>query len=88
VRTSERGLFNSGFLPRNRNQMPDRSFPPPWSSEEHSSYYVIRDRNGQGLAYIYYEKEPGRRRVAKLLSKDEARQIAANFATLPELMRR
>jgi hypothetical protein len=35
-----------------------RRFPPPWSSEEHSAYYVVRDRNGQGLAYIYYENEP------------------------------
>ena len=67
--------------------MTDRSFPPPWSSEEHSGYYVIRDRNGQGLAYIYYENEPGQRKVAKLLSKDQARRIAANFAKQPELLR-
>ena len=68
--------------------MTDRSFPPPWSSEEHSGYYVIRDRNGRALAYIYYEHEPGRRSTAKLLSKDEARRIAANFAGLPELLRK
>jgi len=75
MRTSERGLFNSSFrLPSaDRSQMPDRTFPPPWSFEEHSAYYVVRGRNGQRLAYIYYENEPGRRSAAKLLSKDEAR---------------
>jgi hypothetical protein len=66
--------------------MPDRSFPPPWSSEEHSVYYVARDCNEQGLAYIYYENESGGRQGAKLLSKDEARRIAANNARLGELL--
>jgi hypothetical protein len=42
----------------------------------------LRDANGQALSYIYYACEPGRRSAAKLLSKDEARRIAANIAKL------
>jgi len=43
----------------------------------------VRDANRQQLAYLYYENERGRRSAAKLLSKDEARRIAANIAKLP-----
>jgi hypothetical protein len=38
------------------------------------------DANRQQLAHVYYESEPGRRSAAKLLTKDEARRIAANIA--------
>jgi hypothetical protein len=52
-----------------------RRFPPPWSAELQPNYYVIRDANGQQLAYIYYSNEPDRQTAAKLLSKEMAREL-------------
>jgi hypothetical protein len=49
--------------------------------------FLIQNTEFGGLAYVYFEDEPGRRSVAKLLSKDEARRIAANIAALPVFIR-
>jgi hypothetical protein len=66
-----------------------RRFPPPWDIEEHNqSCYIVRDDNRQALAYVYFESEPGRRTAAGLLTRDEARPIAANIAKLPGQLRK
>jgi hypothetical protein len=49
--------------------------------------FIVKDSSGQALAYVYYEDDPGRRSAAKLLSKDEARRIAATVAKLPRLLK-
>ena len=64
-----------------------RRFPPPWSIEESSARFIVRDRDKQALAYVYYENESGRRSAAKLLTRDEAFLIAVNIAKLPSVPR-
>ena len=58
--------------------MTSRRFPPPWTIKELAECFIVRDANGQALAYVYFEDEPGRRSAARLLTRDEARRIAAN----------
>ena len=60
-----------------------RRFPPPWTVGDQSSCFVVRGHNGQALAYIYFDEEPGRRSAAKPLTKDEARRIAVNCGQAP-----
>ena len=64
------------------------SHPAPWSVEETAACFVVRDHSGQVLTCVYFEVEPGRRSVATLFTRDEARHIAAAVAKLPELWRK
>ena len=39
---------------------PLRRLLPPWSIEEREESFIVKDANGQQLAYLYFEDEPQR----------------------------
>jgi hypothetical protein len=54
--------------------METRRFPPPWSVDEADSKldrwcFIVRDANGQALAYVYFEEEPGHRAASAIAFK-------------------
>jgi hypothetical protein len=67
--------------------MPEpRRFPPPWSVEETDACFIVRDANGQALAYAVLDEKVRRPAAAKLQTRDEARRIAVNVAKLPSIL--
>jgi hypothetical protein len=63
-----------------------RRFPPPWRVDRIPGGLVVRDANGQALAYLFSREDEAEALQAKELTMDEARRIAVNIARLPELL--
>src|SRR5271169_4144940 len=54
---------------------------------ERQESFIVKDANGQQIAYLYFEDEPQRQMSMKRLSRDEAFLIAVNIAKLPSVPR-
>jgi hypothetical protein len=48
--------------------------------------FKVLDADRQSLAYVYGRKRKADADIAKVLTIDEARRIAANIAKLPDLL--
>ena len=72
------------------DQMPSaqRRFPPPWTVEDIGGSFVVKASNDRPLVFIYYWDGVGRWSLARLLTREAARRIAAGIAKLPELLKR
>jgi hypothetical protein len=76
-------------LSGHRPTITGRRFPAAWTVEEYRGIsYIVRDANRFPMAYVYFESKPGRRAAGNLMTRDEARKIAAGIAKLPELLKR
>jgi hypothetical protein len=64
-----------------------RRFPPPWSIDEQTESFIVKDATGQPIANVYFEDEPQRQMSMKRMSRDEAFLIALNIAKLPRVPR-
>ena len=70
-------LLNGGFLLGVVMAQLLPRLSPPWSVEETDAGFMVRDRDGGGaLARVGFD---GRSEADSLLTRDEVREIAANF---------
>ncbi len=61
-------------------------FPAPWRIVELPSGFAVEDANGQQLGVFYGRAAPNTAGHTGFLTMDEARQMALDFARLPQLL--
>jgi hypothetical protein len=60
---------------------------PPWQVLEVHGGYAVEDAEGYRLCIFFGMADPGAAKQAGVITLDEARQMAFDFARLPELLK-
>jgi hypothetical protein len=61
---------------------------PPWQVLELQGGYAVEDAQGYRLGlFLYGKADPSTTKQADVLTPEEARQMAFDFARLPELLK-
>jgi hypothetical protein len=63
-------------------------FPAPWRIAEIANGFAVDDATGRQLGVFYGRADPNTAGHTGFLTIEEARQIARDFAKLPELLKR
>jgi hypothetical protein len=63
-------------------------FPAPWRIVEIPNGFAVDDASGQQLGVFYGRTDPNAAGHTGFLTIEEARQMAVDFARLPELLKR
>jgi hypothetical protein len=56
--------------------MTARRFPAPWRAEKMPGGYVVRDANGQALAYVYSRPNEAEALQAKVLMEEIGKDLS------------
>jgi hypothetical protein len=62
-------------------------FPTPWRIIEIPNGFAVDDATGQQLGVFYGRADPNTAGHTGFLTMDEARQMAVDFARLPDLLK-
>jgi hypothetical protein len=63
------------------------SFPAPWRIVEIPNGFAVEDATGKQIG-VFYGRAPDAAGHTGIMTMDEARQMAIDFASLPELFKR
>jgi hypothetical protein len=74
-------------MPAAHHSMTSR-FPAPWRIVEIPNGFAVDDASGQQLGVFYGRTDPNAAGHTGFLTIEEARQMAVDFARLPELLKR
>lgn len=60
-----------------------RPLAAPWRIETLDTAFKVVTANGLTVAYVYHSDDPTR--LGGMLTRDEARRVAANIARIPDM---